>query len=185
MKIIFLAYLLSLVACSHLETNEKSRLQQNEVNFLVSSEKYLLLQKILAQEMAYIDSIPEKDFQSEIKNLLKVITIISFEKNSCTFGQVACSDQSHEGVIFINSNFFLMPELEQFTTILHEAVHLQKNNFEHAKCSKVLAWGYECDEQVNSPYGIEYKYFLHKYMHTKDESITQLLLKTFNRINKI
>lgn len=173
------------MGCSHFEMNDKIRLQQDEVNFLVNTEKYLPLQKTLVREIAYIDSIPEKDFQIEIKNLLKVITIISFEKNACAIGQVACSDQSHDGIIFINSNFFLMPELEQFTTILHEAVHLQKKNFEHVKCRKVMAWGYECDEHVNSSYGIEYKYFLHKYMHTKDELITQLLLKTFNRINKI
>lgn len=185
MKILFLILMLSFAACSHTEIAEQTRLQSTDVNLEMTSVKYLPVKSMFDHEASYIKTIAEPDFKLELKTLLNIITKISYAENNCARGQVACSDGSHEGVIFINDNFFLMTQLEQFTAVLHEAAHLQSKNFEHIKCSKVPAWGYECDENVISPYGIEYKYMLHKYMHTKDDTITQLLMKIYNRINKI
>lgn len=173
------------MGCSHTKVAEQTRLTSQDVNLMVTSEKYLVVKSMFDHEASYIKTIQESAFKLELKNLLNSISTIVYKENACATGQVACSDNSNEGMIFINANFFQMPQLEQFTAILHEAAHLQSKNFEHVKCVKVPAWGYECDENVLSAYGIEYKYLLHKYMHTKDELITQLLLKIFNRINKI
>lgn len=177
--------MLTLFSCSHTTISDSINLESTDVKLIVSSSVYIPVKSMFDHEARYIKTITGSEFKLELQNLLNTITAITYEDNACSTGQVACSDQSHDGTVFINKNFFQMPQLEQFTAILHEAAHLQSKNFEHYKCTKIPAWGYECDESINSPYGIEYKYLLHKYMHTKDDSITQLLLKIFNRINKI
>ncbi|MBC7712302.1 MAG: hypothetical protein H7177_03130 [Rhizobacter sp.] len=185
MKIFFSILLLIVVSCSHIDVKDMGQFKNNDVDLLISNKTLISIKSILENETLYLDQIAETSFKEELKLLLAGIKIISYEKNACSTGQVACSDPEHPGVVFVNENFFLMIPLEQFTGLLHEAAHLQSKNFTHVQCLKKPEWGYECDETINSPYGIEYKYLLHKYMHSKDDLITQLLLKINYRINKI
>ena len=172
-----------LTSCAQVETKSKVSIQSSEFSFLVDAEKAQALKSIIDKEMIYIEGIAEEDFKAEIKSLVAAILVVDYKKNNCSIGQIACSTQSHINTLFINDYFFMVPSSEQFTSFLHEAWHLKSTNFEHTKCLKQPEWGYECDDDINSPYGIEYKYLLHKYMHTKDDNIAQLLLKIRSRLN--
>lgn len=185
MQATFCLFILMLMGCTNTPLRELTSLELVEINLHITTNNPMFVRNIFETEKLYLNNIPEEEFKLEIKNLLKSISRIIYNGNECGAGQVACSDPSHKGVIFINENFLLLPPLEQFTAFLHEASHLKSENFQHTKCRKILEWGYECDNNLDSPYGVEYKYMLHKYVHTKDNSITPLLLKIFNRINNI
>lgn len=182
MKFLILVLFL-ITSCAQTPKQNKVSIYIFGLNFLVDQSKSQQIKKALESEISYIETIAEDDFKSEIKNLLNYSATIDYQNNNCSVGQVACSSGSYPRTIFINDYFFTLTSIEQFTSLLHEARHLESNNFEHKKCIKKAEWGYECDEGINSPYGIEYKYLLHKYMKTKDDNIAQLLLKIQPRLN--
>jgi hypothetical protein len=176
---------LSLFSCSQSTVTFKQKLDDPQFDIFVDKESKELVKKLFESEMPYVDSINETSFQQEIKSLLKIISVIDYQSDNCPSLQVACSQASTPKTIFINPRFFKLSIIEQFTTLLHEAKHLQLNSFEHTLCLKQKTWGHECDSDLDSPYGIEYKYLLHKYVHTDSDQITQVLSRIINRINKI
>nr|BDT29943.1 hypothetical protein BHI3_34090 [Bacteriovorax sp. HI3] len=180
----FLAILI-LSGCSSSPVGPVTTFSQDHLSITINAEVASKVEATLKNELTYIKTITEEDFKNELLKTLSSIHFIDYQPGHCGSGQVACSDKMNDGKIFINQNFFQMPSLEQFTALLHEARHLESQNFEHAKCSKRPEWGYECDENINSPYGLEYKYLLHKFINNKDEQSAQVLQRIFLRVNKI
>lgn len=180
-----LILLLLFFGCSS-TTTQNNKIFKIEDHALSLPENYFDdLSKTMTDEINYIQKIEPTDFRKELIDTLKVVSQIDFQSENCSQGQVACAFKNYPHTIFINQHFLKLTRLEQFTSLLHEARHLEKNHFEHVKCSKKPQWGYECDEDLDSAYGLEYKYSLHKYINTKDEQSAQLLQRIFNRINKI
>ncbi len=176
---------LLLIGCSSTPPQATKIFTLDERALYLPADHFNKLSEILSSELTYIQTIAPAEFKTELLNSLKSLSFIHYQENNCSQGQVACAFADSPHTIFINKNFFEISKLEQFTSILHEATHLKQENFEHVKCYKKPEWGYECDEDLNSAYGIEYKYLLHKYINTKDEQSAQLLRRIFNRINKI
>lgn len=171
--------------CSSTPVGSVTTFSQDNLTISITAEASSKVEATLKNELIYLKTITEEDFKNEILKTLSSIHFIDYQSNNCTNGQVACSDKMNDGKIFINQNFFQISSLEQFTALLHEARHLESQNFEHVKCSKRPQWGYECDESINSPYGLEYKYLLHKFINKKDEQSAQVLQRIFLRLNKI
>lgn len=184
-SILLLSFFFIVGGCSSQQRAPLTQIGTSEMKWMVSENAASSIQPLLDEELKYIQTIPEVEFKKELTASLSTIHEIDYQKMNCASGQVACADQSNEGRIFINDRFFQIPPREQFTALLHEARHLETQNFEHAKCVKRPEWGYECDEGINSPYGLEYKYLLHKFINTKDEQSAQVLQKIFLRVNKI
>lgn len=172
-------------SCSSTPVGPTKVVLLKDIKINISENVAEKIETLLQGELNYIQNISEADFKDELLSALSSLKNIDYQIENCTRTQVACSDKMHPNTIFINQNFFKIPAIEQFTAILHESKHLSLANFEHAKCLKKPEWGYECDESLNSSYGIEYKYLLHKYINTKDEQIARVLQKIFLRINKI
>ncbi len=184
-KLIHLFSVLLFAGCSSNPVGPVATFKQEGLVISINAEVADKVESSLKSELLYIKTIAESDFKNELLKTLSFIHFIDYQKDNCASGQVACSDKMNDGKIFINQNFFQMPTLEQFTALLHEARHLESQNFEHIKCTKRPQWGYECDENINSPYGLEYKYLLHKFINNKDEQSAQVLQRIFLRLNKI
>lgn len=185
MNYLLISLIILISSCSHQSSTHLKSVAINGLNISVTAEKSSELESVLKKELFYIQTIKEEAFKNELGEILKGLHSIEYSANNCSTGQVACSFSSNDHTVFINQNFFQMNDLEKFTAILHEAAHLNSGNFEHVKCSKKPEWGYECDETLNSPYGIEYKYLLYKFINQKDEQSAQLIQKLYLRVNKI
>lgn len=181
----YLVLILLAIGCTTTPPQKTKPFKMESHSIALPEEFFKPLSKILSGELLYIQKIEPVEFQKELFKTLGSLALINYQPNNCSQGQVACAFKDHPGTIFINKNFFQLSELEQFTSLLHEAGHHEQKNYEHVKCVKHPEWGYECDENLNSSYGLEYKYLLHKYINAKDEQSAQLIKKIFSRINKI
>lgn len=139
----------------------------------------------LTEELIYINGISNTEFRNELIALFREIKELDIHKGNCSTGQLACSFKNRPGIIYLTENFFKLSLTEQVSTILHEAKHIQSADYNHVKCVKYPSWGHECDENLNSSYGIEYKYLLYKYIETKNDEIAQVLKRINFRLNNI
>ena len=135
-------------------------------------------------EISFIQKMDHSDFKAELQRLLANVHSTSISDENCSVGQIACSFSSYPHTIFFKPKYFRLSKEEQFTTILHESFHLFHNNFDHVLCTKEKSWGHECDEDLNSAYGIEYKYLLYKYHANPSENILSILKRLDRRVNK-
>lgn len=173
------------MGCSQIDKKSMTLIENEFKKVLVTTQKHEHLKTLLDQELAYVSKIEDQDLKNEIIDLIQIPSYIHYSESNCTNMQISCSNGSEIGTIFINLNFFETTPVEQFSSLLHEAKHLKDQKFEHSKCTKKPEWGNECDEDLDSSYGIEYKYQLYRYLESKDDSLTQLLLRSHNRINSL
>ena len=130
---------------------------------------------------SYFDEI-QFFFQSE-NNLqfLKKLKKINISHKNCRSDQYACTfRKSNPETVFLNENFYNLSFLERISTLIHELHHLNRETI-HKNCT-INGKPNECDDKLDSPYGMELR-FLEYIYRTKKYPISEVR-KLLIRINK-
>tara|TARA_B100000925_G_scaffold99377_2_gene72743 strand:+ start:565 stop:1095 length:531 start_codon:yes stop_codon:yes gene_type:complete len=130
---------------------------------------------------SYLDEI-QFFFQSE-NNLkfLKKLKKINISHKNCRSDQYACTFRnSYPETIFLNGNFYNLGGLERISTLIHELHHLNKET-NHKSCT-INGKPNECDDSLDSPYGLEMKFI--EYIKTTKKFPTDEVRKLLIRIKK-
>jgi hypothetical protein len=183
-KLIILILSVQLASCSHDKIKSSKDALLFDHNLIVSQAFYSNLDAINKSENDIFKKIENKKLKIEILDLINNIERIDLSEANCSSGQLACTFPNSAHTIFLTNSVLKLSEVEQFTTLLHEAFHLKQNSFEHIKCTHFPEWGYQCDQNVNSAYGIELKYLQARLKITQDADTLEFIQHIFYRINQ-
>ena len=166
MLIVKIAILVILSSCSILP---KEKFQKNVIlkdkNIIKISYNDKLHFDLIKEDLKWLKRLSKKNsnispFVHDISNLKN----ISINNLNCSTRQIACVFPNSPSSIYLKPRFFKMHRIERIGTLIHETIH-HKLGYNHFKCKKNVSWGYECDKNLNSPYGQELKF----YQNIKDE----------------
>ena len=145
MKLILI--LLFTVSCSRAKIHQTFILEKS---IKILSDRFLEDNKI----PIYIEKIKIYLTEKRKLTLLNKLREININENNCREDQYACTFRdNYPNTIFINSNYFVLSNVEQASTLIHELHHLHRETI-HRQCT-INGKENECDLHGDTPYGVE------------------------------
>lgn len=131
-------------------TSSKKLLKQKVLGVDVESseESYL---KIVKDDISFL----KKSGLEEIFPFFKYVKKINVTKGNCSYGKIACVVPERKSTVFLNYDYFRLDKVDRVTTLLHESAHHRYGYF-HVNCLSEKITNKDCDESLDSPFGIEY-----------------------------
>ncbi len=99
-----------------------------------------------------------KKYSHSYFELIQKTEKIIIADGQCASGLMACSYPDKKNTIYLDPKIFKFSSEQRVSTLLHEQMH-HLTNFHHTFCKKRPSWGYECDSELVSAYGLEYSFY--------------------------